>query len=650
MCRNHHIDQSNAISIIYSMMPNGKVSQKTVIRILASLGHGKTKASLFIQNALLKWIIMVYDFLDGYEELNQLYGVILHYIGFITLRRYLCHILILITRRNNVKAFRIEKLLEIQNQTPNDQSIFALLQLYKSYYPDIVVTKFLKIHDKLFDHPNKPWLDKVIALQESSSNKINKNYDIPRFEVMDHFYRGFKRQKLRNFSIPEIRTFSSKKESYTTEEIRTKQDLVEYIDNVEFPGQLASILDTFLHQNLLILRCPEFAIERLSFWLEAKLILDLKENSNDAYINHILEYLEKFTYVFKETLSPIDRFLNILLQSWDGIKYRESLFNLLIHIPIKSEKDITMILSYLTKPQWLTDLNYCIDLLNFFSQLTRQWVIKYIRLINKNGTYWKLSSNDNILSDPFNSILFLLENIDHLCINILLLYKSDMRIHNSVLLFYELLLDLIVEEKLPNIILPSSHIIYQCFFSGNGMSLSRICGLIVGYKAAFDQHEKNEVKSPYHRDIVDYFNSFVMDFCNCLWRNRAFNKQDKNALGCQLSEEVVMTLKSIAEVQGIFFGSIFSITHGTVFAHWSAETLKDLEDESPNIIKRHVGPVSNTSLKRWAEEGGLNISLNDFRILVLNKINKKNYNGVYDFLYSSMASLKERRTSEINIS
>lgn len=593
---------------------------------------------------------MVYDFLDGYDELNQLYGVIFHYIGFITLRKYLCHILILITRRHNVKAFRIEKLLEIQSQTPNDQCIFALLQLYKSYYPDIIVTKFLKIHDKLFDHPNKIWLQKVIALQESLSNKTNKNYDIQRFEVMGHFYRGFKRQKLGNFSIPEIKTFSSKKESYTTEELRTKQDLVEYIDSVEFPGQLASILDSSLHQNLLILRCPEFAIERLNFWLEAKLLLDLKENSNDTYINNILEYLEKFTYVFKETLSPIDRFLNILLQSWDGIKYRESLFNLLIHISIKSEKDIITMLSYLIKSQWLTDLNYCIDLLNFFSQLTRQWVIKYIILTNGDGTYWKLSSNDNTLSDPFNSILFLLEKVDHLCINILLSYKNDMRIHNSILLFYELLLNLIVEEKLPTIILPSSHIIYQCFFSGNGMSLSRICGLIVGYKAAFDYHEKNEIKTPYHQDIVDYFNSFVMDFCNCLWRNRAFNKQDKNALGCQLSEEVIMTLKSIAETRGIFFGSVFSITHGTIFAHWSAETLKDLEDASPNIIKRHIGPISNTSLKRWAEEGGLNISLNDFRILVLNKINEKNYNGVYDFLYSSMASLKERRASEINIS
>ncbi|KTW28627.1 uncharacterized protein T551_02477 [Pneumocystis jirovecii RU7] len=645
ICRSHHIGQSNATTIINLMMPCEKVKQKTAIRILGSLGHGKGRASLFIQNMLLKWIVMVYDYLDGYDELNQLYGVIFHYIGFVTLRKYLCHILILITRRNNVKAFRIEKLLEIQRQAPNDQSIFSLLQLYKSYYPDIIVTKFLKVHDKLFDHPNKSWLAKVNALQESSSSKMKKDHDTSHYEIMGNFYRGFKRQKFGNFVIPEIRTFGSKKESYTTEEIRTKQDLVEHIDDIEFPGQLVSILDSPILQNLLVLRCPEFAIERLNFWFEAKLSSDLRENNNDVYINDILQHLEKFTYFFKETLSSIDNFLNTLLKTWDGFKYRESFFNLLIHIPIKSEKDITIMLSHLIKLQNLNDLNYCIDLMNFFSRLTRQWVIKYIILINKDETYWKLPSNNNIPNNPFDSILFLLENIDNLCINILECHKNNIRIHDSILSFYELLSDLIVQEKLPNIILPSSHIIYQCFFSGNGMSLSRTCGLIVGYKAAFDYHEKSEIKSIYHRDIVDYFNSFVMDFCNCLWRNRAFNKQDKNALGCQLSDEIIATLKSMAEMQGIFFGSVFSITHGTVFARWSAETLRDLENASTTIVKKHVGPVSNTSLKRWAEEGGLQISLNDFRVLVLNKLQEKHYTGVYDFLYSSMASLKERRLS-----
>ncbi|KAG4302862.1 hypothetical protein PCK1_000805 [Pneumocystis canis] len=649
ICSSHHIDQSNTITIINSMMPHEKVKQETVIRILGSLGHGRSKPNLFVQNALLKWVIMVYDYLDGYDKLSQLYGVIFHYIGFVTLRlsrKYLCHLLIFITRRNNVKAFRIEKLLEIQRQTPNDQSIFSLLQLYKSYYPGIVVTKFLKVHDKLFDHPNKSWLEKVNALQKSSSDKINKDYDHPRFEIMNSFYRGFKRQKLGNFIVPEVRTFGSKKKLYVIEELRTKQDLIEHIENIEFPNQLASILDSPMLQKLFVLRCPEFAIERLNFWLETKLSSSLKEN-NDIYINDTLEYLEKFTYFFKETLSSIDTFLNALLQLWDGVKYRKSLFNLLIHIPIKSQKDVVMMLSYLTKSKNLKDINYCMDLLGFFSQLIRQWIIKYIILISKNETYWSLPSNNNTLNNPFDSILILLEHIDHICINILQYHKNDMRIHDSILSFYEVLLNLIVEEKLPNIILPSSHIIYQCFFSGNGMSLSRICGLIVGYKAAFDYHEKNRENSLHHRGIVDHFNSFVMDFCNCLWRNRAFNKQDKNALGCQLSDEIIETLKSLAEMQGIFFGSVFSITHGTIFSRWSAETLRDLEDASATIIKKHVGPVSNTSLKRWAENGGLQINLNDFRVLVLNKIHEKHYTGVYDFLYSSMASLKERRLSEI---
>ena len=40
----------------------------------------------------------------------------------------------------------------------------------------------------------------------------------------------------------------------------------------------------------------------------------------------------------------------------------------------------------------------------------------------------------------------------------------------------------------------------------------------------------------YSRDFVNYFNGFVMDLCNCLWRNRALNNADKNALGCQIPQ------------------------------------------------------------------------------------------------------------------
>ncbi len=58
------------------------------------------------------------------------------------------------------------------------------------------------------------------------------------------------------------------------------------------------------------------------------------------------------------------------------------------------------------------------------------------------------------------------------------------------------------------------------------------------YKEAFDKFEKNpqQSRTRHSRNYVNYFNSFVMDICNCLWRNRPFNKVDKNSKGFQLDE------------------------------------------------------------------------------------------------------------------
>ena len=127
----------------------------------------------------------------------------------------------------------------------------------------------------------------------------------------------------------------------------------------------------------------------------------------------------------------------------------------------------------------------------------------------------------------------------------------------------------------------------------------------------------------YSRDFVNYFNGFVMDLCNCLWRNRALNNADKNALGCQIPEypplpvifslhdwhypwytdlgrEVVGVLKAASEERGDILGTCFSLTHGTAFSLFAAQIFRMLEDEDLSVTVRHPGPVTLGSLKQHA--------------------------------------------------
>lgn len=134
--------------------------------------------------------------------------------------------------------------------------------------------------------------------------------------------------------------------------------------------------------------------------------------------------------------------------------------------------------------------------------------------------------------------------------------ESDhIAVQHGVLSFFDLVSSLTATYNLPlAVVIPDSAIVYRSFLSTSGMAVSRICGIVYQYKKAFESFENEQqllyeqsvlsstsadlssLPGPpevpgYSRDYVVVFNSSVMDFCNFLWRNRAFNKTDKNALG-----------------------------------------------------------------------------------------------------------------------
>lgn len=67
------------------------------------------------------------------------------------------------------------------------------------------------------------------------------------------------------------------------------------------------------------------------------------------------------------------------------------------------------------------------------------------------------------------------------------------------------------------------------------MAVSRICGILAHYKASFEDNERKSIDwmEQHDQDYLDQFNLYVLDICNCLWRNLAF-KID-NGIGTSFS-------------------------------------------------------------------------------------------------------------------
>lgn len=82
----YELDQASVNNLIRNLYPASKVPDSIVIRVVASLGHGRAKPSYNAQAALLKWLVMVYDVLENSKVLSQLYGILFNLLDTIAIR------------------------------------------------------------------------------------------------------------------------------------------------------------------------------------------------------------------------------------------------------------------------------------------------------------------------------------------------------------------------------------------------------------------------------------------------------------------------------------------------------------------------------------------------------------------------------------
>lgn len=158
-----------------------------------------------------------------------------------------------------------------------------------------------------------------------------------------------------------------------------------------------------------------------------------------------------------------------------------------------------------------------------------------------------------------------IHHVERLSVAALEVENDHVVVQHGVLSLYDLMSTLTATYRLPlAIVIPDSAIVYRTFLSDSAMAMTRMCGIVYQYKKAFEVFEQElqnqyddlvqamieakiadgetvdeeDLPQPppivvkgYNREYVVLFNSFVMDICNFLWRNRAFNKSDKNSRG-----------------------------------------------------------------------------------------------------------------------
>ncbi|KAF7597314.1 hypothetical protein BBP40_006254 [Aspergillus hancockii] len=656
------LDQGTITTLIKNLYPVETVPSKLVTQIVCCLGPNKNKPALATQSLLLKWLVMVHEFLADRSHLSKLYAVLFNYLDMISLRKPLCHLLSLITRRKHVKPFRIQALMELVATAGGDErELVTLLKVFKNYCPDVIVGDLGLSGRKglFFKHPDPEWSNHARLLQDTNLERLQATQPAS-FQVVR---RGLSKRSKMEVLVPDVQTSRVSYNHTSLEELRGVDHFVDKLDKIDLPNQIISMIGDGIAQKYLFLVQPESATRRLHDWWGG-FFLDNLENVEDndeklESLSYVLSLSVGYVQYTKEIPPTIATFLKSYLQSWNGKDLRDQIFYLLEYLNIENYDAIQSDFLAPLESALLQDRLFPrSNLLDFYSSLIRQWGIKLRAqpfTMEESKPLGRLISHAELLA------LSILE-----CPTPMGDTECPRPATLSIMEFYCTLAELFSHASLNGnirIVIPMAPTVYSLVFTPVNSIISVMSSVLASYKSSFEESLTSQVlqipgsaDSFYPTQIVGQFNGYIMDICNLLWRNRGFNGEDPNALGCLIpAPTITMFTNYVREAtessrerrrEATFsynLSSMFSLSHNVALCNMSAACFADIEEESnlgenqPKLRR----PVTQKALSSLEKEGGIKVTWQEYRVRMLDWLDATGSAGIGNLMRSTMKALRK---------
>ncbi|KAI9695452.1 MAG: hypothetical protein M1820_008637 [Bogoriella megaspora] len=655
------LDQASITTLIKNLYPKQRPSNQTVTTIVGSFGQAQSKPSPVTQASLVRWLVLVYEFLEDATIISGLYGVLFSLLDMISLR------------------------LELANNVGNEPALLGLLAVYKDYYPDIFLGSSIKGRAKSFvvstAEANR-WDHRYTEPKSRSANCFSIQtlngasgytafskpiYKLKRAGIICKTASGlssraFKGAKLAQFPMciryiltrfnPSILLSRSEitdvvQSSMTLEEVITAEDLVANLERLELPSQLIASLHDPLLQKYLALRPSELSTQRIRGWLTSYDV-DVSHLDEAGNYSRSLELVLKGIASFAQATKTIPHgaydFSRRVLNSCDGTSLSHWLSEVFVLTALTNPENFV---ESTIRPIELRVIPNSADpfgtILHFYAKLARH--LLYLIHISDEHPDCRLTK----------SYVQCFQHLAHHGFDILLpsLTSSPVSVSTraAALNFIESLILPIQATgsatapsflQIP-IILPTPEITYLLLFDASPNDLTRLCSILTAYKEALEKRRLST--KPPSQDIIGRFNGFLMDVCNLLWRSRALRKDDSHAMGCLFPEKLDPTVQEYLEEVDREYGLSFhfDLSHNPLLSHLSIAALRELEDraeaQGDDLRTRHAGPVTQRSLVKLDKDGGLQLSWKDYRVQVLDYLERHSLGGIKELMFSTMKDL-----------
>ncbi|KFV73146.1 Centromere protein I, partial [Dryobates pubescens] len=549
--------------LLKCLVPASVVPEGAVVSAVSLLCVSKCSSN--VQLLFIRWLITMFDYIDSKEQLHALYAVFFHLLQDEKMCPYVCHLLYLLTRKENVKPFRVRRLLELQAKMGMQCHLQALLSLYKLFCPELVTITLPGKTKNFFKNSEGPWKAAMntvrqrnfpvhqplllgTAQPQSRKRKWNAQLIVPASSTS--------RNNLEENRGSHVDLYSTS-QSFPVEQLQTFPQLLHNIHRLEFPSQMASVLTNPLLLHYMNCVKDESVYLRLHFWMSQALqeectwcVADNHQNEEEFKI--FLETIYKTECFLQEGFSSCEEFLYKSLPLWDGVCCQSQVLKLVSWIPLRSFSGMkSQLYDPLAQLFFTSSLYFKCGVLESLTELLQNWLNCHMFCPDSESES-QVHSLDTTLSGLLNALAELINFVGRISTAALRLERKSSFLLHFILSFYETVgfasflqvCDIYLRYNLPLLILPPAGIFYPALLSMSPVILNQLCYLMYRYRTNLVAAKKNElskkkslqfkISSQTYRE----YNQYVIAMVGCLWTSNVFQK-DTHPQGLRMDEELL---------------------------------------------------------------------------------------------------------------
>uniref|UniRef100_H0V6M1 Centromere protein I n=2 Tax=Cavia porcellus TaxID=10141 RepID=H0V6M1_CAVPO len=531
--------------ILKCMIPTTSISEDSVVKAVSWLCVSKCSGSTKI--LFYRWLVAMFDFIDHKEQINLLYGFFFASLQDDALCPYVCHLLYLLTKKENVKPFRVRKLLDLQARMGQQPHLQALLSLYKLFAPTLISVS-LPVRKKIYFKNSKDlWNSAVLAVKLRNQHSFTE----PRKLTFSPANFNPLKRKWKSRSVTPVLNSGSypkecgKKEmslsnclscdrSLPLERLQSFPLLLKNIHCLELPSQMGSVLNNSLLLHYVNCVRDESLLLRLYHWLNQTLqeeCIWYKVNSYEQSkeFANLLDTIIRAECFLQEGFYSCEVFLYKSIPLWDGLCCRSQFLQLLSWIPVSSFSEMKPLLfDHLAQLFFTSTIYFKCSVLQSLKELLQNWLLWLSADIHMKPV---MSSPLQITLDAsMNSVSELIHYVGWLSTIALRLESNSTFLLHFILDFYEKVCDINIKHDLPLVVLFPPGIFYSSLLSLDTSILNQLSyimhkyhkNLIAAKKKELVQKAKSEFS--FSTKTCQQFNHYLTTMIGCLWTSKPFEK------------------------------------------------------------------------------------------------------------------------------